>query len=47
MGASTAVTALVVHWPDGGHEQWSGIQADRLVTLRREAGQLIPAGDAK
>jgi hypothetical protein len=48
LGASAAVTALVVHWPDGRHERWTGIQGDRLVTLRRGTGQMVPAaGDAK
>jgi enediyne biosynthesis protein E4 len=48
LGESTAVTALVVHWPDGRQERWTGIQADRLITLRRGTGQMVPAsGDAK
>jgi hypothetical protein len=43
LGESAAVTAVVVHWPDGGRERWTGIQADRLLTLRRGTGQLVPA----
>ena len=48
LGESAALTALVVHWPDGRQERWTGIQADRLITLRRGTGQMVPAsGDAK
>jgi enediyne biosynthesis protein E4 len=48
LGESAAVTAVVVHWPDGGQERWTGIQADRLVTFRRGTGQMLPAtGGAK
>ena len=48
LGESAAVTAVVVHWPDGRQERWTGIQADRLVTLRRGTGQMLPsAGDPK
>jgi len=44
LGESAAIAAVVVHWPDGGQERWTGIQADRLVTLRRGTGQMLPAG---
>jgi hypothetical protein len=48
LGESAAVTAVVVHWPDGRQERWTGIQADRLVTLKRGTGQMLPVtGDAK
>jgi hypothetical protein len=48
LGTSTAVTAVVVHWPDGRRERWTGIEVDRLVTLRRGTGQMLPApGDVK
>ena len=39
LGASTAITAVVVQWPDGQRERWTGITGDRLVTLRRGTGQ--------
>ena len=46
LGPSDAVTAIVVHWPDGQRERWDGVQADRLITLRRGTGQQHPlAGD--
>ena len=39
LGSSSAVTAVVVHWPDGQRERWTGIAGDRLVTLRRGSGR--------
>jgi hypothetical protein len=39
LGASSAVTAVAVTWPDGQRERWTGVAADRLVTLRRGTGQ--------
>jgi hypothetical protein len=38
LGSSPAIAAIVVHWPDGRRERWTGIAADRLVTLRRGSG---------
>jgi enediyne biosynthesis protein E4 len=35
LGSSTSVNAIVVDWPDGARERWSGSAIDRLVTLRR------------
>ena len=37
LGASAAVDAIVVEWPDGVSERRTGITADTLVTLRRGA----------
>jgi len=39
LGSSTALTAVVVQWPDGQRERWTGIAGDRLVTLRRGSGR--------
>jgi hypothetical protein len=39
LGASSAITAVVVQWPDGQRERWTGIAGDRLVTLRRGSGR--------
>jgi hypothetical protein len=39
LGESAKVAALVVQWPDGVSERWSGIAADRLVTIRRGTGR--------
>ena len=39
LGPSAEVGAVSVQWPDGGRERWTGIQADRVVTLRRGTGQ--------
>lgn len=35
LGASPAIKAIVVQWPDGQRERFTGIQSNRLVTLRR------------
>jgi hypothetical protein len=35
LGASPSFDAVVVKWPDGQEERWTGIKADRVVTLRR------------
>ena len=48
LGTTAALDAVVVHWPDGRRERWTGLQADRLVTVRRGTGTLLPAaGDQK
>jgi hypothetical protein len=39
LGAASAIAAVVVQWPDGQRERWTGIAADRLVTLRRGTGR--------
>jgi len=36
LGASSAIDAVVIRWPDGTEERRTGIAADRLVTLNRE-----------
>ncbi|PYR22560.1 MAG: hypothetical protein DMF94_04255 [Acidobacteria bacterium] len=39
LGSSAAVGAVVVQWPDGQRERWTGLTGDRLVTLRRGTGR--------
>jgi len=39
LGPSAEVAAVVVQWPDGGRERWTGLSADRAITLRRGTGQ--------
>src|SRR6266545_1367343 len=39
LGPSAAIAAVVVQWPDGQRERWTGISGDRFVTLRRGSGQ--------
>jgi hypothetical protein len=39
LGASPTIGQVVVEWPDGGHEAFSSVSADRVVTLRRGTGQ--------
>ena len=43
LGTTAALDGVVVHWPDGRRERWTGLQADRLVTVRRGTGTLLPA----
>ena len=38
LGASAAVTGVVVQWPDGLRERWTDVAADRVVTLQRGTG---------
>jgi hypothetical protein len=38
LGASPAVSAVVVQWPDGVRERWTGVQVDRLLTFVRGSG---------
>ena len=42
LGASPSIDAIVVKWPDGQEERWTGIKADRVVTLRRGSGRAAP-----
>jgi hypothetical protein len=32
------VDAVVVEWPDGQRERWTGVQIDRAITLKRGEG---------
>ena len=40
LGAGANVAGIIVHWPDGAVERWTGLAADRQVTLQRGTGQL-------
>jgi enediyne biosynthesis protein E4 len=39
LGATTAIDAVVVQWPDGKSERWQGLAADRLLTLKRDSSK--------
>jgi enediyne biosynthesis protein E4 len=39
LGGTAAVDAVVVHWPDGPSERWSGIKVDTVLTLARGSGK--------
>jgi hypothetical protein len=39
LGSSAAIEAIVVQWPDGQRERWTGLAGDRLITLRRGTGR--------
>jgi enediyne biosynthesis protein E4 len=38
LGTAPEVERLVVEWPDGSHESWTDVRADRQVTLERGTG---------
>jgi hypothetical protein len=39
LGSAAAIDAIVVQWPDGVRERFTGIAADKLVTLTRGTGK--------
>ena len=39
LGSSPPIDAITVQWPDGTRERFTGVSGDRVVTLRRGAGQ--------
>jgi enediyne biosynthesis protein E4 len=41
LGAATTVQTIDVRWPDGVSERFGPFEADRIVTLRRGAGQPV------
>jgi hypothetical protein len=41
LGATTSIEALDVRWPDGVTERFGPVDADRIVTLQRGAGQPV------
>jgi len=41
LGEDPKIEDLVVRWPDGQHEGWDKIQADRIVTIRQGTGRSI------
>jgi hypothetical protein len=47
LAASPRVDSVIVEWPDGARETFRGMEADRIVTLRRGTGAMQPAGSAR
>jgi hypothetical protein len=39
LGPATKIDAVAIQWPDGVRERWPGVTADRVVPLKRGAGQ--------
>jgi hypothetical protein len=33
---------MIVEWPDGQRERWTGVEVDRAITLKRGSGSLAP-----
>lgn len=44
LGAASKVDRLEVRWPSGLEEAWSGLDVNRIVTLKEGSGQRIHAG---
>ena len=47
LGPSRQIDAVVVDWPDGMRESFTGVKPDRIVTLRRGEGQVRPGTDTR
>ena len=41
LGEDAKIEELMVKWPDGKHESWDKIQADRFVTIRQGSGKAV------
>ncbi len=39
LGSTPVIAGIVVQWPDGQRERWTGVAGNRLVTLRRGTGR--------
>jgi hypothetical protein len=39
LGPAAVIEAVIVQWPGGETESWSGIKADRQITLRQNSGK--------
>jgi hypothetical protein len=46
LGGSAAPVDLLVEWPRGGREAWTGMAVDRIVTLEQGTGRPRPVGAA-
>ncbi len=42
LGSSPSIEAVVVQWPDGPRERWTGVAPDQVVTLVRGSGKEAP-----
>jgi hypothetical protein len=41
LGSTTRVESINVVWPDGSEEQFNGVAADQIITLRKGSGQRV------
>ena len=44
LGDQPQIDRVVVQWPDGVSEYFTGVEADHITTLKRGAGQTEPVG---
>lgn len=42
LGDATGVESIRVIWPDGGDEQFAGVPADQIMTLKKGSGNKVP-----
>ncbi len=42
LGAATAIDRVEVRWPNGGEEQWTGVETNKIVTLTEGGGRPVP-----
>jgi enediyne biosynthesis protein E4 len=42
LGDTADLDGILVQWPSGAKERWTGIKANRLVALRQGSGEVIP-----
>jgi hypothetical protein len=40
LGSTSTVDAVIVDWPDGARERFTGVAVDRIVTLKRGSGSM-------
>jgi enediyne biosynthesis protein E4 len=42
LGDSSRIDAVIVEWPDGGRERWTGLRVNSLVVLKHGEGASLP-----
>ena len=42
LGRSSTIERVAVRWPNGLEEQWTGLEADRIITLKEGSGTAMP-----
>jgi hypothetical protein len=47
LGSATKVDRLEIRWPNGLEESWSGLEVNRIVTVKEGSGQPIAQESSK
>jgi enediyne biosynthesis protein E4 len=42
LGRSPVIERVAIRWPNGLEEQWTGLEADRIITLKEGSGTAMP-----